>query len=461
MLKKIYFMILFLAAVHYSTAQVWQYVGMQGFTPAVTQFSLTSFAIDHNGVLYVAYSDASDSDKISVMKFDGASWILVGGQAISAEQGYDISITVDANNFPYVAYGDAGNSSLATVKKFDGSNWLDVGTPDFSEGVVNNCTIRFSADDTAYVAYVDAFYSGRAVVKKFDGINWINVGTPGFTAGGTGQMTMALNASNLPYVAYQDQANGFAESVMMFDGSNWVHVGAATFSNGTCQFSHITFDNTRTIPYVCYNQGYHPFAPNVQLFDGGSWLYVGGQNLNTNVDYQNNIALDGNNMPYVIFPDGAFNWRASVMKYDGASWVYAGNTGFSSSGQIWYPNILTDTLNNVYVEYYDETDSNKISVLKLEIENYITDRKEDKMLCMFPNPANDKISFYIPDESGNYELHIKNTIGQIVYTQLSEANKIVVDISSLVAGVYFYEIRMGSSSPALKNTKGKFLKIAR
>jgi len=456
MIKKIFFTILFATAVHVAPAQVWQHVGMQGFTPPVTQFSLTSLAIDHNGVLYVAYAAATDSDKISVMKFDGSSWIMVGSPGFSSGRGYDVSVTVDANNTPYVAYGDDGNASHATVKKFDGSNWVDVGAPGFSDGVVNDCTIRFSSDDTAYVAYVDAFYSGKAVVKKFDGTNWVDVGTPGFTAGGTGQMSMALSGSNLPYVAYQDQANGFAESVMMFDGSDWVHVGAATFSNGSCQFSHITFDNTGTIPYVCYNQGYNPFAPNVQVFDGSSWSYVGGQNLNTNVDYQNNFALDGNNMPYVVFPDGAYNWRASVMKFDGASWVYAGNTGFSSSGQIWFPNILTDTLNNVYVEYYDETDSNKISVLKLEIENSIADRKEEEMISMFPNPANDKISFSIPDESEVYELHIKNTIGQIVYTQPSKENKIVADISSLVAGIYFYEIRsLKSTSPALKNTTGK------
>ncbi len=363
MKKSILFSVILLKNFLCLTAQTWQLVGTQGFTPPVTQYSLTTLTIDQNGAPYVAFADASNSGKLSVMKFDGSSWGYVGNANFSAGQAYDISIAIDNNNLPWVAFGDTGTTSNATVMKFNGTTWVTVGTPGFSNGVVNNCTIKFDGSYTPYVAYVDNYYSGKAVVKKFNGSSWVNIGTPGFTAGGTGQMTMALNRNGVPYVGYQDQQNGFAESVMMYNGSNWVHVGAATFSNGTCQFTHITFDTSGLTPYVCYNEGYGTFAPNVQMFNGSSWQYVGGQNFNTDQDYQNNIAIDGNNTPYVIFPDWVYSGKAAVMKYNGASWVQVGNIAFSS-GEIWYPNIATDAWNNVYVEFYDDGNSDKISVMK-------------------------------------------------------------------------------------------------
>src|SRR6185436_6833530 len=135
-----------------------------------------------------------------------------------------------------------------------------------------------------------------------------------------------------------------------------------------------------------------------------------------------------------------------------------GNTGFSS-GQIWYPTILTDSLNNVYVEYYDEADSNKISVLKLELENLVADKKPGESVTAFPNPASDKISFTIPDEAGNYELKISNVLGEEIYSRVAHDKKLSVDISLFESGIYFYEINFrGPGYTSVINTRGKFLK---
>ncbi|MEP7167901.1 MAG: T9SS type A sorting domain-containing protein [Bacteroidota bacterium] len=321
--------------------------------------------------------------------------------------------------------------------------------------MINNCTLKFDSHDTAYVSYVDAFYSGKAVVKKFNGSSWATVGTPGFTAGGTGQMAMALNNNSLPYIAYQDQANGFAASSMMFDGANWVHVGNSTFSVAQCQFCHIAFDNTGTVPYICYNEGYNPFSPNVQKYNGSAWVYVGGQNLNTNVDYQNNIAIDGNNIPYVIFPDGAYSGKATVMNYNGSSWVTTGNAGFST-GEIWYPNIVTDALNNIFVEYYDAADSNKVSVMKFGNTNSVNEVNVNNTLLLYPNPSNSEVTIHFQNTSlpsQNSQLLFTDVFGKEIYKQVINQSETTIDVSNWSEGIYFYEIK-GTNEIA----RGRFVK---
>jgi hypothetical protein len=253
-------------------------------------------------------------------------------------------------------------------------------------------------------------------------------------------MTMALNANDKPYVAYQDQANGFAESCMMYNGTSWVHVGAATFSVAQVQFSHIVFDNTGLVPYICYNTGYNPFAPNVQMYTGGAWSYVGGQNLNTNVDYQNNLALDGNNIPYVIFPDGALSSKATVMYYNGASWLNAGNTGFSA-GAISYPNIATDLLNNVYVEYYDA--ANMLSVMELDVSTAVKEISDaTNNLSVYPNPSNGNVIISFGKTISNAKIKLINAMGQTVSEKQNQSgNQFALDISNYASGIYYVEVQ--------------------
>jgi len=38
------------------------------------------------------------------------------------------SLAIDANGIPYAAYADTGNSNKATVMKLSGDTWISVGT---------------------------------------------------------------------------------------------------------------------------------------------------------------------------------------------------------------------------------------------------------------------------------------------------------------------------------------------
>jgi hypothetical protein len=86
---------------------------------------------------------------------------------------------VDPTGTPYVAYRDANNSYKLTVMRFNGTNWEAVGTPGFSDGPVQygSLDIAINSLGVPYVAYSDISYDKKAMVQRFNGTNWEVVGT--------------------------------------------------------------------------------------------------------------------------------------------------------------------------------------------------------------------------------------------------------------------------------------------
>jgi hypothetical protein len=189
------------------------------------------------------------------------------------------------------------------------------------------------------------------------------------------------------------------------------------------------------------------------MFSGGNWSYVGGPNLNNDVDYLNNIALDGSNNPYVVFPDGNYSYKASVMEYNGSAWVYTGLPGFSL-GEINFPNIAIDAMNNIYVEYYDSGDSNKVSVMKFASTTSVENINVNNKIVVYPNPASNTITFHESTVSNNRELIISDISGREVYYQsnINNSTQITINTSSWKNGIYFYELKGNN-----ENLRGKLV----
>jgi len=98
----------------------WVNVGSADFSPGLSDY--TTIAIDPSGMPYVFYSDADTSTvgegPATVMKFDGSNWVTVGSRGFSAGNINSTSIAIDSNGTPYVAYQDAANKNKATVMKY-------------------------------------------------------------------------------------------------------------------------------------------------------------------------------------------------------------------------------------------------------------------------------------------------------------------------------------------------------
>lgn len=140
--------------------------GTLGFTSGGVGY--TDIALD-NSIPYISYQDSSVGRKISVMKFDGTSWVYVGNQGISSGNVENTRILTH-NSIPYIAYFDESDGNIH-IKKFNGTNWVSVGSA-VSNGqlYLNDMVIN---NDYLFVAYKDGALGGKMTVKKID-LNSIN-----------------------------------------------------------------------------------------------------------------------------------------------------------------------------------------------------------------------------------------------------------------------------------------------
>ena len=140
--------------------RTWKQVGTAKFTAGYA--NKVSLALD-NGMPYVAYQDGANSNRASVMKYNGTAWVQVGTAGFSAGTSSYTSLAFD-NGMSYVAYRDAANSNRASVMKYNGTTWLLVGTGGFSAGIAESISLAFY-NRTPYVAYQDGLASKASVMK--------------------------------------------------------------------------------------------------------------------------------------------------------------------------------------------------------------------------------------------------------------------------------------------------------
>jgi hypothetical protein len=182
----------------------WVQVGSAGFSPR--QADSPSLAFDLKGILYLAYTDSSEGGPVSsviVMKYTGAGstgWDQVGSASISEGAGGSIDLAFDPSGVPYVAYIDQSN--LISVMKYEGSSWVQVGAAKF----VKEISGYSFAIDPSGVPYVSSSNTStlQASVMKYDGSSWVQVGAAGFSSGQADTTFIAIDSSGIPYVAYRD-----------------------------------------------------------------------------------------------------------------------------------------------------------------------------------------------------------------------------------------------------------------
>jgi hypothetical protein len=165
----------------------WEWLILDPLTPSITPGSPSyglQMAIDANNVPYVLYLDTSsptDILRVTIIKYNGTTWELVGTDGISGSYVYNTDIAIDANNVPYVAYEDGPSNEVrkATVQKFNGTAWEVVGSAGFSEGTATDITIAIGANNVPYVVYMR---DGGIYVKYFGTENTLSTNDNEFSS---------------------------------------------------------------------------------------------------------------------------------------------------------------------------------------------------------------------------------------------------------------------------------------
>ncbi|MBS1655967.1 MAG: hypothetical protein JSU05_14035, partial [Bacteroidetes bacterium] len=130
-IQKIYFLIFLLFSGLLVSAQSWTPLGPNDKNqPSYYKADYTAMAIAPDGTPYVAFIDAGNSNKVTVEKYVGGSWTIVGTAAFTPVSVVYTSIAIAPDGTPYIVYQkDNGDTySLSSyVMKFNGSTWSQVG----------------------------------------------------------------------------------------------------------------------------------------------------------------------------------------------------------------------------------------------------------------------------------------------------------------------------------------------
>jgi hypothetical protein len=196
----------------------WAYVGPPPLSsnPA----SVYDIDFDSNDSPHVLFRHSPQGIPYSQVKhFDGNNWVSL--DSISTEL-IPFSMAISSTDEVYVACQDQVNGDKITVLKFDGASWNTVGSPNFSVGIAQFYSLTFGPTGTPYVAYNDNGVANKTVVKMFDGSDWQTVGTEGFSDGNATSQEVRVSPTGVPYVIYDDVFN-LGVTVMRFDSANVVN----------------------------------------------------------------------------------------------------------------------------------------------------------------------------------------------------------------------------------------------
>ncbi|MET4576947.1 IPTL-CTERM sorting domain-containing protein [Ottowia thiooxydans] len=367
-----------------STGTVWEVVGAPGFSAGGAPYTSLSFGAD--GKPYVAYQDAANGYKASVMRLNstGTAWEVVGMPGFSAGEAYytSLSFSPGPDGKPYLAYMDNANGNKASVMRLNsaGTAWEAVGVAGYSAGGANDPSLAFGPgpDGKPYVAYQDDVKGGKASVIRLNsaGTAWEAVGVAGFSAGVAYDHSLAFGPGpdGQPYVAYRDEVNGYKASVMRLNsaGTAWGGVGAPGFSAGEAQYISLSFGPDGK-PYVAYQDAAYGYKASVMRLNstGSGWEVVGVPGFSADVANDVSLSFGADGKPYVAYRDEAHSSKASVMRLnsEGTAWEAVGGAGFSA-GAAYYTSLAFNPGpdGKPYVAYWDNADDGKASVMRLNSE---------------------------------------------------------------------------------------------
>lgn len=317
----------------------WINIGNPGFSNEVGTFLDFVF---HNGEPYVAFDD-NDNSSPTIMKFNGTNWESLPFP--SNNVAYDINLASN-NGELYIAYKDFDVQTKITVKRFNGSSWEIIGNQGFS--AVGTFWLDFEFYNGApYVAYKEG-YDGvdggyKATVMKYNGSNWEIVGNRGFSSGQITYSDLAFYQDQ-PCIAFRDEStSGQRLAVMRYNGSEWINISNQDFINDYASAPDLEVYNGEL--YVLYTTGGlgNSFA-RLKKYNGTNWENFDGDLVTSSVVFNVDLNFMDNEI-YVAMEDWG-NSRKLTVKKQALPTLNIDNPDISRTDiATIYPNPTSDILN--------------------------------------------------------------------------------------------------------------------
>ena len=436
--------ILFLALFFFSFslfAQTWHPVGSPGISAG--HASYVSLAMNAGGVPYVAYEDAANYNAVTVMKYGDSSWENIGSPGFTYANPYPgatyVSMAIGNNDTAYVAYSDSYDTSRVSVMKYNGYYWELVGNEGFSTGMASFTAMTIGKNGTLYVAYRNATVGGVAVMKYAAGSggSWGAVGHLGSLMAAQGYKWIATDTASAPYVAFIDGSHADRITVMKYADTGWETVGSAGFSAGVALKPSIAIGQDGT-PYVTYVDEANGYKATVMTYTGGSWVNVGSAGLSVGEVSYPSIAIDASGTPYVGYEDMGNGGKATVMKYSDGNWATVGSAGCSDSETV-FTTITIDPGGTPYLAYEDYGNGEKATVLRYRFAAGIQNVNiAVASFSVSPNPSNGSFTLHIKSiQKESATIIITNMLGEKVKQFTGATNEDIAVQVGAVPGVYF------------------------
>ncbi len=399
------------------SGSTWETVGGPGSIVGKHEYLASmGFNFDKFDNPYISYADFDNQDKVTVKKWNGSSWEIIGDAGFSAGSVLETSIVIDDSGNPYVLYQDEVNSYYMTVKKWDGSAWVIIGTEAFTKGgldssigldskgnpyvVYSNYSSGFDAlekwngsnweiivkesddyviwmgmdsNDKIYSAIIETNNDWKATVKTWNGNSWDIVGAAGFTEEEVTDITIGFNSSGVPYVAYAIEYykdGDWYQKVMSkkWNGTSWETLGNTEFFTDGYHRLCMSIDKSET-PYISYSYSIYinDFKVNIRKFNGSTWALIGETGISERYCYNSpSLALDSSGNPFIFYleiePDNVKKMKVIIKKFNGSTWETIGDTksfSISTRGSL---GLDIDSSGNPFIAFSDFDNNNKITV---------------------------------------------------------------------------------------------------
>ena len=289
----------------------WQIVGQYGFSESADQVSLAL----SGAVPYVAFADSKYQNRLTVMKYNGSTWVTVGTAGFTAGAASNPDICMDGNT-PVVAYTD--QDGMAAVVKYNGAQWASVGNPHFKPKYAHKMTAE-ARNGNVYIAFEDANNSDKASVMYYNGTDWATLGGS-LSVGSVDSLDLCL-VGNIPYIAFCDDTdNSYTTSnqliVQRYTGSGWETVGSGPVMQGYITDPCLAFiGGTPYLSFINWDAYYYsPHHPIIMSLTDNRWQSVGSIPV-AQADLLSLAELNGN-LAAFFFSSG----MARLMVFNQESW---------------------------------------------------------------------------------------------------------------------------------------------
>lgn len=282
------------------------------------------------GQPYVAFVDYNNQAKITVMKYDGLQWVVVGHQGFSAESANFVTLKFNPqNNQPNVFY-PTSNEYQARVMTFDGVNWSLLGDQStFDQIGISAGGEPFDINNSGipYIALEESTMDYKITVLRYINSTWQVVGNQGFSTESSNNINgVALTVNpqtELPYIAYETASESDYLIVMAYNGNTWTDVGThiSVQTNNNWGPISLSFNPLTNTPYVAALGG-APYSSTLMInyFNGTNWLPLGDPaSLPTSVMLYSNLVFSSTGEPYIAY-SAYGNSNTLVIKYKDGVW---------------------------------------------------------------------------------------------------------------------------------------------